>query len=265
MSEHGKPRHLVQRRFQLLACMGLVCVLSIAPPAYAGGTFSVVGRDIWVRVARVYDGDTFRSTDGRKIRLLGINAPEIAHGTEPGQPLGRRARAALIRLAAGRAVRLKQDVVRRDTYGRLLAQVYLQDGRWINGLLVSAGLAFVYTFPPNLRWAPALLRLEKTAREKGLGIWASRRFRVLPAARVGRQHIGQFRLVAGTVSHPAAHSFGFRLDRLRISVPHKYRTYFDPPPRLHTGQHVIVRGTIRTAASRLYLALHSPFDLEVSP
>ncbi len=252
-------------RHRHLGCWSVILMLGFATPLHAAGTLSVVGRDVWVKVARVYDGDTFRSTDGEKIRLLGINAPEIAHGTEPGQPLGQRAKAALIRLVAGRVVRLKQDVVRRDTYGRLLAQVYLRDGRWVNGLLVGAGYAFVYTFPPNLRWAPALLLLEKTAREKRLGIWSSRRFRVLPATHIGRQHIGQFRLVAGTVSHPAADGFGFRLDGLRISVPRKYQTYFDPPPGLRAGQHVIVRGTIRTAASRLYLALHSPYDLEVSP
>jgi len=247
----------------MFAWLGLACALLITPPARATGTFSIVGRDMWVRVDRVYDGDTFRTTDGRRIRLLGINAPEIAHGTERGEPWGRQARVALIKLIRGRAVRLRLDVQHYDIYGRLLAQVYRRDGRWVNGELVRNGYAFVYTFPPNTRWAPALLRLEQQARGKKLGIWRLPRFRVLRAARVGRRNIGQFRLVEGRVSHPNASGFGFRLGVIHVSVPRKYRPYFKAVPRVQAGQHVIVHGTIRISDGKLYLALHSPCDLEV--
>jgi len=245
--------------------LAVVCMLILSTSTHAGGTLSVVGRDTWVKVAWVYDGDTFRAANGQRIRLLGINAPEIAHGTEPGQPWGERAKQALIRLIGNRMVRLKLDTEHRDIYGRLLAQVYLRDRRWVNGALVEHGHAVVYTFPPNLRWAAALLRLEKTARERQLGIWGLPRFHVLSATRVGRRHIGQFRLVEGSIRSTNANGFGFRLGVLHISVPRKYRPYFKPPPRLRVGQHVIVRGTIRTGGGRLYLALHSPYDLEVVP
>jgi endonuclease YncB( thermonuclease family) len=45
-----------------------------------------------------------------RIRLLGIDAPEIPHGTKPGQPYGEEARDYLDHLIGGKTVRL-------DTYG----------------------------------------------------------------------------------------------------------------------------------------------------
>jgi len=247
-----------------MRCFLLIAtLLSAIVPAHAAGTFSVISRDIWVQVDKVYDGDTFRTTDGEKVRLLGINAPETMHGTEPGQPFGQEAKQALQDIIRGKIVRLKQDIEHRDIYGRLLAQVYLRNGRWVNGDMTENGYAFVYTFTPNLRWAPALLRLEKKARARKLGIWEIPRFRVLQAGHAGSRHIGQFRLVEGRVTRPARNGYGFHLGGLNISVPHKYRSYFSLPPRLRTGQHVIVRGTIRASHGKLYLAMHSPFDLEI--
>ncbi len=250
-------------RLCLLFCLTAFPALAGMPRLEAAGTFSVIGRGIWVTVAKVYDGDTFRTTDGEKVRLLGINAPETTHGTEPGQPFGQEAKRALQDMIRGKVVRLKQDIEHRDIYGRLLAQVYLKNGRWVNGDMTENGYAFVYTFTPNMRWAPALLRLEKKARARKLGIWKIPRFRVLQAGHAGNRHIGQFRLVEGKVTRPAGNGYGFHLGGLNISVPHKYRPYFRMPPQLHTGQHVIVRGTIRASSGKLYLALHSPFDLEI--
>ena len=81
-------------------------------------------------VKRIADGDTFTCRDGRRVRLIGVDTPELSQG-EP----GRRARAALSRLApAGTTVHLEQDVASRDRYGRELAHV------WSGSRLVSEGL-----------------------------------------------------------------------------------------------------------------------------
>jgi len=227
------------------------------------GTLSVIGEKRWVRVAYVYDGDTFKSASGEKVRLLGINTPEIMHGSEPGQVMGNEATQALKRMIAGKTVRLAFDRERRDTYGRTLAQVYLHNGTWVNGEMVRLGLAHVYTFTPNLRWAGSLLELERPARKQHLGIWNTKRFSVIPADQVKKSHIGQFHVVTGTINHINRNGFGFRLAGLNISIPRKYRVWFKSPPRLRTGQAVTVHGMIRAGRKgSLYLALHSPFDLE---
>ncbi len=249
------------RRLTRLLPVGLLLAILASHAAYAG-TLSVVSPDRWVHVAHVYDGDTFRTDGGEKVRLVGINAPEVAHDDEPGQPLGKRAGARLRGLVLDREVRLMTDAQQHDIYGRLLAHVYLRDGTWINGLLVREGLAHVYIFPPNFAHAVSLLHEEDTARARHLGIWATGRFRVLAAAEVSHAQAGQFRIVEGTVTHVHKNGLGFRLGRLHVDIPRAYRRYF--PGRLHLmeGERVRVRGVLRVGRHRrLYLALHSPFSL----
>jgi len=239
----------------------LACLLLFAASVAQAGTFSIIGKSRWVSVAYIFDGDTFRTRSGERIRLLGINTPEVAHNNQREQPYARQAKRRLTQLIMGKSVRLRLDKEKKDKYGRTLAQVYLHDGRWVNNMLVADGLAHVYTFAPNFYWADALLRAEKTARTDMRGLWKSARFRVIDASGVSSRKIGQFRLVRGYVD--AAKTWRFRLGKkLAISVPRKYRQWFTPADLPHNGQKVIVRGVIRVSSTgSLYLAVHSPFDM----
>jgi len=228
------------------------------------GTFSVIDQGRWVTVSHIYDGDTFRTTDGEKIRLLGINTPEVAHNDEPGQPLGQKARLRLEQLIAGKSVQLRLDKDTKDTYGRTLAQIYLRDGSWVNEILTHEGLAHVYTFVPNFHWAASLLQAEQTARSNKSGIWQDERFRMLAAGDISNRHVGQYRVVEGEVSKPGP--WQFRLGKLHVTVPRKYRRWFEKMPLLTSGQVIVVHGTVRTSGQgTLFLALHSPYDLELVP
>ncbi len=123
------------------------------------------------QVARVVDGDTLILTGGRKVRLLGIDAPELEKEGQPAHFLAHKARKALTELAQGRAVRLEYDKLRYDHYQRLLAYVYLEDGTFLNGELVRQGLARVYTQPPNTAKHEELLAAQREALEARRGIW----------------------------------------------------------------------------------------------
>ena len=225
------------------------------------GTLSVVGQSRWVHVGKVFDGDTFRTTAGEKVRLLGINTPEVAHDKEPGQPFGKEAKRRLEQLISGKMVRLKLDRDRKDDYGRTLAQLYLRDGSWINEQLIRDGLALVYTFAPNFQWANRLLIAEAEARTARRGIWESEPFRVLKASSVTARHIGQFRLVRGDVKEDEP--WRFRLGKLTVTIPRSARKWFNLSKLPQHGQSVVVRGRIRTSSKGgLFLALHSPYDLE---
>jgi endonuclease YncB( thermonuclease family) len=243
----------------LLSPLLLAVLLLLAGPAWAG-TLSVVGQSRWVQVAHVFDGDTFRTGSGERVRLLGINAPEVAHNNRPGQPYGAAARRWLRQLIQGQTVQLKLDRDPRDQYGRTLAQVYLRDGRWVNRMLIEAGLAQVYTFAPNFYWTDALLRAERIARRDMRGLWKSERFRILDAGGLSARHIGQFRLVRGHVD--ARQGWRFRLGSLMVSVPRSARSLFSTSDLPAAGQKVIVRGVIRIShGGQRYLALHSPYDM----
>src|SRR5512143_1229238 len=94
-----------------------------------GGECPADRTDEEVRVAFVYDGDTVRLDDGRKIRLAGINAPEVAKQEQSAEPLANEARAYVSHLFdKDRRVRLRFEHERQDRYGRLLAHLFLQDG-----------------------------------------------------------------------------------------------------------------------------------------
>lgn len=122
-------------------------------------------------VAYVNDGDTVRLADGRRVRLVQIDAPELVT-----ECYGRSARRALIRLApAGTRVTLERDPALDaiDRYGRILRYVVV-DGRNLNLLLVAEGAAEPYFFHGDRgRLAGALLAAATRARARRLGIWGA--------------------------------------------------------------------------------------------
>jgi len=122
-------------------------------------------------VAYVNDGDTLRLTDGRRVRLVQIDAPELET-----ECYGHAARRALIRLAApGTRVTLERDPALDavDRYGRVLRYV-LVDGRNVNLQLVAEGAAEPYFFHNDRgRLARALLAAAAVARAHRLGIWGA--------------------------------------------------------------------------------------------
>lgn len=239
----------------------LIALLLSAAATANAGTLSVVGQSRWVDVGTVIDGDTFHTKAGEKIRLLGINAPEIAHNQKAGEPRGQQAKQLLTQLITGKTIKLRGDIEKQDSYGRTLAQLYLRNGIWVNEQLVRSGLAYVYTFPPNIRWASRLLQAEAEARSAKRGIWRTDSFGVLEADKVAAKQIGQFRLVHGKVS--SAEQWRFKLGQLTVTVPRDKRRWFAKSPLPEDGDVVTVRGKIRTASGGgLFLALHSPYDLE---
>ncbi len=128
-----------------------------------------------VAVTRVVDGDTLKLVDGRSVRVLGLNAPEIAHGDQPGQALGVEARAAAQNFvsSSGGRVWLGFEVEFKDHYGRSLAHVYNAKGQTLAGELLRRGLAFVVVISPNDRQAGCLFSLQQQARVRRLGVWSA--------------------------------------------------------------------------------------------
>jgi len=129
------------------------------------------------RVGAVADGDTFSCRDGRKVRLTGIDAPELGQGRPGG-----RAREALRRmLPPGEVVRLERDVTPTDRYGRILAYVWAR-GTLVNEAMIRQGWAVLYTVPPNVKYAERFRQAQNEARTGGAGLWSEGGFECLPRA-----------------------------------------------------------------------------------
>ncbi|RLD15889.1 MAG: hypothetical protein DRI36_06485 [Caldiserica bacterium] len=104
------------------------------------------------RIVHVYDGDTVRDNEGRIIRFLGVNAPEIPHPEfrEKGEKGGKEA------MEYVKNEILYKDVLliipeeeARGYYGRVLALIFFKkDGRWrcLNYEMVRKGIAEPYIF-----------------------------------------------------------------------------------------------------------------------
>jgi micrococcal nuclease len=143
-------------------------MLSLVFAVAALGSCAARAQTLACGVGRVVDGDTFYCADGQKIRLIGIDSPELGQGA-----FGRQAREALRRLLpAGGAVQLEGDVSRRDRYGRMLAYVWLGN-RMVNEAMVRGGWAVLYTVPPDVKYARRLEGAQNQARAARAGLWAS--------------------------------------------------------------------------------------------
>jgi len=144
-----------------------------------------------VRVAYIVDGDTIivvRNGLNNTVRLIGMDTPEskknaraFKNAERSGSDIsyiisqGKRA-TAYVRgiIKRGDIVSLELDAQERDIYGRLLAYVYLSDGRMLNEIIVKSGYASVLTIPPNVKYKSRFLDAYTYAREKKLGLWADK-------------------------------------------------------------------------------------------
>lgn len=121
------------------------------------------------RVTLVLDGDTLELQGAERVRLVGIDCPELH------EPLGPHVAEWVRELVEGRLVRLSFDPAtvisgHRDQFGRTLAYVWLQDGRLLNREIVAQGYGTVDDRYPCL-WTPSLLEAARAACQAGLGIW----------------------------------------------------------------------------------------------
>ncbi len=126
-------------------------------------------------VRSVADGDSFTLTNGERVRLLEIDAPEMVGAQSD---LARQALAALVKFIGRKDVRLEPGPRMRDKYDRLLAYVFVEAEPgaaelFVNAELVRAGLARAKTWGgAGVRW-DAVLAAEAEAREAGRGMWAA--------------------------------------------------------------------------------------------
>ena len=128
-------------------------------------------------VVRVVDGDTVvLSVRGveEKVRLIGVDTPEVVDPRKPVQCFGREASNEAKRLLVGVSVRIELDPSQgeRDKYGRLLAYLFLEDGTDFNLHMIEAGYGHEYTYHTPYRFQKLFKDAERRARTNFLGMWA---------------------------------------------------------------------------------------------
>jgi micrococcal nuclease len=136
-------------------------------------------------VERIVDGDTLRVVappgvaggslpDGgsARVRLLNLDAPELARDGQPAECLAQEATDRLAALVApGDLVWLAADAEDTDRFDRLLRAMWTADGVFVNEVLAAEGLATALAVGGNDRFHPPVAAAQERARDDGAGVW----------------------------------------------------------------------------------------------
>jgi micrococcal nuclease len=171
-----------RRRILLAVASGLVLALlaweRIARPDRQADDYARYHDQGFV-VVNVVDGDTIvidapdHSDRVTRIRLWGVDTPEVARGDKAGMHFGAEATEYAKAVLLGRRVHVALSPDKsRDKYDRLLAYVLLErGGRMFNEMLLEEGYSYA---DPRFEhhYARQFQALEKRARKAGRGLWA---------------------------------------------------------------------------------------------
>lgn len=207
------------------------------------------------RVSRVIDADTVELTQGDRVRLLGIDAPELGYSGQADEPFareGKRALDALLREFDYRVLLMPgQDS--RDRYGRLLAYLFLPDQTNIQRILLQEGWVMQVFVAPNLEFADCLRPVERVARAHHKGIWSLSDYQPGIASQAVPESLRGAAIVQGAVVRVGQSKDNIWLNLqggVALQVPRRYLDRF--PQRLDslTGQVVRARGWMVREDSR---------------
>ncbi len=153
-----------------------------------------------ISVSKVIDGDTIRLSNGKLLRYIGIDTPELH--TKKGkqfiyepQPFAEEAKEYNRKLVEGKSVRLEFDVQKEDKYARLLGYCFVGDV-FVNAKLLEEGYAVLYTYPPNVKYTEQFREAQSIARNEKRGLWGS--YETITSEQAA-SFIGQIRTVQGKV------------------------------------------------------------------
>lgn len=148
-------------------------------PNVQGESAALLGLEA-VTVSRVVDGDTFVLTDGRRVRLIGVNTPE---STNRNEEYGKEASQYTSSKLTGKQIWIQKDVSETDRYDRLLRIAWLEvptddmdeheiRTKMFNADLVLNGYAEPSTYPPDVKYSDYFVQFAREAREINTGLWA---------------------------------------------------------------------------------------------
>jgi micrococcal nuclease len=260
------------RRNRALSCFQVAIATCLygwlaVPSAMAATACAADHIDEHVHVAYVHDGDTVRLQDGRRLRLIGIDTPELGREGEPDQAYAVAARDALRSLLAkGAVLDLRYDETRQDVHGRLLAHAFLSDGTSVSAWLLQRGYATLLIVPPDDWNVSCYQGAERRARAQHLRIWGLPRYQPIPSTLLEHSARG-YHVIKGRITHvgEGAHSLWLDLEgNVAARIDRNDLGYFDAMPlRDLKRKEVLVRGWVYSYKNELQLRLRYPTDLEI--
>jgi micrococcal nuclease len=226
------------RNRYLIGVLALAFLVWGVPLATASQGFSADGLAVLEPglVTEVTDGDTVVLADGRIVRMVGIQAPKLPLGRRGFRkwPLADASKEALEALSMGQSVALYSGGRQMDRWSRVLAHLRADDHIWLQGEMLRAGMARVYSFADNTALVDEMLAIERDARSARRGIWALSYYAVR-SANGATGYANSFQLVEGII----------------VDVAHvRGRVYLNFGEDWHTDFTILVPSRVRRAFER---------------
>lgn len=214
------------------------------------------------QVARVYDGDTIILEGRKQVRLLGVNTPEIESRHRSEEPGGVAAKKWLQNQLRDNQVYLEFDQVKRDKYKRLLAHVFLPNGKHVNLALLESGLAAISIIPPNGRYSDKLIQAQQYAEKQKLGIWSMPEYQSRPISEIANHTKGWQRFTGTPVAIRKSRKFTRLLfnDKIDIRVANSNLRLF-PELATYVGKPLEVRGWVARNKDHYTMLIQHPSAL----
>ncbi len=222
------------------------------------GDFELMRQTGGGTVSEVVNPLTVKLEDGRLVDLAGLDYPDLDF-YDPGD-LAVTAQEILNDFLKGQKVTIYQTATtakgRVNRMNHHIAHlVRNKDGVWVQGMLLSLGVARVRTTKYNPEMATQMLALENKARQEKAGLWAMEKYAILTPEQA-KEHIGSYQVVEGVVNSVSMHR-----NKLYLNFGHNWKddftigiSAFDErdfkqhkfEPRRWSGKKIRVRGWVES-------------------
>ena len=225
-----------------------------------------------VQVAHVYDGDTIKLNDGRKLRLIGINTPERGRDGNKDEPYYQAAKNQLQQIIAKNKNQIKIvfGESKHDRYKRFLTHIFTIDNENITTTLIKNGMGFAIAIPPNVQLLDCYQNAEREAQKQKRGIWGHAYSHAIDVASL-KKSVRGFHRVGGTVDRigESRSSFWLNLNsksgaKFALRILKKDLPYFAKyHPKDLINRQLIARGWIYEIKGEQRMTIHHPASLKI--
>jgi endonuclease YncB( thermonuclease family) len=244
--------------------------LTIFSPALFANSCAISQPYESVHVARVYDGDTLKLTDGRKIRLIGINTPEHGSDGNKDEPFYQQAKNQLQQIIqkSHHQIKMVLGSEKHDRYQRLLAHIYTMDNENITATLIKSGMGYTIAIPPNIQRLTCYQDAEREAQNQKRGIWAHNSSRIIDVTSL-KKSLNGFQRISGTVYRVGESRSSFWLNlnsksKFALRIPKDDLSYFEKfHPNDLLNRHIVARGWINKTNGEQRMTIHHPAALQI--
>jgi endonuclease YncB( thermonuclease family) len=262
-------RFFICQKIYLAICLAFLSTFLSAQANSTPLSCDLGSADETVEVTHIIDGDTVILEDGRHIRLIGINTPEIGRNGKTSEPGADAARKHLHSLLQGhRQIFLKFDTQQFDRYKRTLAHLFLPDGKNIQANLLAEGSAVPLTIPPNLEYLDCYLHHSSEAIASQLGLWNLQQYKPLASTALDK-NIRGYHVITGRVEHigESRSSIWINLTgKVALRIRRKDLIYFNEPELQDLkGKMIQVRGWVTIKDKEFRINIRHRSDMILIP